>query len=981
MSDDISQLRVTLEQLKSELNHRINTIETRLSQLEASGEQSLDISGTIESQAIPPETETQQSIQASAAPQKPASAPAPPPTPRQPFFKPLVMSLIEQSPLGGALNWLSSHYQTQKAKGNGTVFLLTGSGILISVVGFGYLLQYMIGHLPPLLRVSFGYLATAAIFAIGLWLKSHARLSFSTAIIGLALLLGQTNVFFTGPYFDLISPSTSFLLFTLFTGLGYLCTYWLHAQTLAMIALLGGLFLPWLAHAPEAMTLPFTAYLLILNIATLHLANHLKIKPLLYAATTLSPLTLQAQLMLIPNLGIGFLLILHGFFLLYTTALFRDLSHRVTSKSLSLVSANLIFFIFASIQWFDSQAQAVSWIPYTLLAALFCFIAYQHYIKASDRPSGQHQHPILVLSILQAGALGGVALIALLGLQGSGAIGCMEAWLLITIGCQFRAYAIRIEGYIIFAIALAMSLLSIFPWIATQQFSIRPEPLYFASIGIAAFLIIKALTALDNKKAIEEKCLFFFHELFSFWQMFLVYGLFWFFAPQWLLVAGSLLIPLVIIRHAKYHLPISQISLLLHYCLLTLQWIISAEAAGTLSLRALDIYGQAALLIGFLYLYLIPRLYEKYLLEGTLKGIMIRSKVLFYLLVPLFYLPSIARHYEPFLSIALWVSVGIALWLYHEKPKKVMGMELNLLVGIAVLMSIIYSFESGLTGRIGQLSHWLGLAIFIFIIARTNAYRKPLRTPQTSWSLKRLPQLKPLIPFSYYWVGFLIFLLTADITQHIFIGLLAAMLYSIVIIVQWSKLLPLRYPHSKHLGIHLQLLWFGTLICALSVIVDERPTFWALLSAMIGTATLLFFHYGKLQHRKLLLLFGKPYSTVAKQRHLILLHMTLFFTYWAALTLFTHHPFGPGLTIAVIIHFIGLLFFPAKGLVSFTNKLAMTLFGFSTLKTLFFDLKDFSIIEKIICFIAIGILLLVASYQYQNRRSLIKHSGEKHGEI
>jgi len=993
MSDDLSQLKLTLERIRLEFNQRIDRLEERLEIIEYQSlktHQTTD-DGKVESPALinDPASDVQENQESlSNVPEQNKASedgystslvvtqgqqlkgeavelshlnqePKPSRWDRALVFLSLLLDWVQ---LSGPIKWVLEQYQSQKSKGNGPVFLMTASGIVISVVGFGYLLQYMIGSLPAVLRVSFGYLITAMIFAIGFWLKKQSRLGFTSSIFGLAILLGQTNVFFTGPYFNLISPATTFFGFATFTLIGYVCAYWLHAHTLAMIALVGGVFLPWLSHAPEAMTLSFTAYLFVLNLATLHLANRLNIRSLVYTATLLTPLTLQAQLMLNKELDIGFLVLLHAFFILYVLMIYRQIQNHITVRLLTIISANLTFFVCASIQWFHHNQLEISWIPYGLMTAFFVVMVALKFSKKA-----QEQSPVVVLSILQAGVLLAITMVSAFGLDGSGAIATIEALLLISIGARFRAISIRAEGYVIYVVSLAVNLFSLTPWVLSQQFSIRPEPAFFIFIGLSTYFSVKALATLRALGRYESMFLHGLKEIFSLWLMLLIYGIFWFFLPEWLLVCAALQIPIIVYRHSKENIPLSEASIYVHYFLLSAQWVMSAEAVGTLSFRALDIYGKVAILLGFTYLLLIPRLYQSLLPQGNLQGIMRLCKVIFFLLLPLFFLPSIARHHEAWLPIALWFSVAISLGIYYKKRQPVFGYALMVLGLVASFYSIFGSFEPRDIGKIAKASHLLALGVFVFLIVKTHAYRKPSRDDAGLWAYSELPSLQFLVTFSYYWAGCLIFLLAGELTQNAVLGLTAVMSYLFIIIMRWKSMIPLRRSRWKHLGICLKLYWFLTLVNAFMAMVSRSSLPWSLVNAALGIITLMYFYYGSLYHKKVLIIFGKLGGKYTQQKQLMAIHVALFIVYIAAIERFLDNGLGPGLTVAMIMHFIFLLFYPVKRISSFNNKFAIMLFGATTLKILLFDLADFSIIEKIISFIVIGVLLLIASFQYQKR--------------
>ena len=100
-----------------------------------------------------------------------------------------------------------------------------------------------------------------------------------------------------------------------------------------------------------------------------------------------------------------------------------------------------------------------------------------------------------------------------------------------------------------------------------------------------------------------------------------------------------------------------------------------------------------------------------------------------------------------------------------------------------------------------------------------------------------------------------------------------------------------------------------------------------------------------------------------------LIHFFYFFIYITAIELFGYDALGPALTIVLTIHGIYLIFQTMQKKYKFLNYLTITIFGSIVLKLYLMDLKDFSMIEKIVVFLVLGVSLLGSAYFFQKLKN------------
>jgi len=74
---------------------------------------------------------------------------------------------------------------------------------------------------------------------------------------------------------------------------------------------------------------------------------------------------------------------------------------------------------------------------------------------------------------------------------------------------------------------------------------------------------------------------------------------------------------------------------------------------------------------------------------------------------------------------------------------------------------------------------------------------------------------------------------------------------------------------------------------------------------------------------------------------------------------------GPAMTIALVLHAIYLIFDGAKLKNQYLTKFSISLFAVAVFKLIFHDMRDFTLLNKIVAFMVIGSVLLVAAYRFQ----------------
>ncbi|HIG43630.1 MAG TPA: DUF2339 domain-containing protein [Gammaproteobacteria bacterium] len=91
-------------------------------------------------------------------------------------------------------------------------------------------------------------------------------------------------------------------------------------------------------------------------------------------------------------------------------------------------------------------------------------------------------------------------------------------------------------------------------------------------------------------------------------------------------------------------------------------------------------------------------------------------------------------------------------------------------------------------------------------------------------------------------------------------------------------------------------------------------------------------------------------------------------TYLSAVDIWFDDELGPYSTVLLVAHATAILFTTVIKRFSTMLKLALVFYLLAVVKILGFDMEDFSVFQKVIAFMGIGVLLLVSAYQFQRFR-------------
>jgi uncharacterized membrane protein len=146
-------------------------------------------------------------------------------------------------------------------------------GIVVLFFGFAFLVKYAVDndYFPIELRLALTALAGLVLVAIG-WRLRERRADVGLALQGGGIAILYLSVFAAFRLYALVPSSAAFILLVLTAALGAAIAILQNAQSLAILALLGGFFAPVLATTGEGSHVALFSYYLVLNAAVVVIA-------------------------------------------------------------------------------------------------------------------------------------------------------------------------------------------------------------------------------------------------------------------------------------------------------------------------------------------------------------------------------------------------------------------------------------------------------------------------------------------------------------------------------------------------------------------------------------------------------------------------------------------------------------------------------------------------------------------------------------
>jgi uncharacterized membrane protein len=144
--------------------------------------------------------------------------------------------------------------------------LVSKIGIAILVLAIGFFVKYAIDNdwIGPVARVGVGVLCGGILIGIAHWLRNQYK-AFSSVLVGGGLAVLYFTIALAYHQYQLFGQATAFVIMLVITAFSVLLSLLYDRQELAIIALAGGFFTPFLVSSGSGDYVVLFSYLLILN--------------------------------------------------------------------------------------------------------------------------------------------------------------------------------------------------------------------------------------------------------------------------------------------------------------------------------------------------------------------------------------------------------------------------------------------------------------------------------------------------------------------------------------------------------------------------------------------------------------------------------------------------------------------------------------------------------------------------------------------
>ncbi len=844
------------------------------------------------------------------------------------------------------------HYKKQEKM---AVFLMTVSGIMLLVIGFAYILQYSFVQLTIEWKLFCSFVVAAGVVLLGI--KLHHNKSdmqeYAAALIGLGMILAYLCAYFMGTAFSLVSPWVSFVVLALLTATAYLLAHIFNTRIVALVSLVGGACLPLLGEGEAWLMLLYPGYLLLLNMSSIHLAHKIRWAALSYIAFMLSAAMFgyhfSQRVEIDTVFSMAFLsVVMHLFFYLYLTYSYKLLDTAEKTKAAILMTANLALFISIISQVIGGSTLGWCLIADALLlSAVFLM---KHTAQDIKRNS---------MLILQAALF--LALAMLLFWKNHSFVPLLwgvEALLLLYLGMIFQLVNVRYEAYILMLVALiratSVSVLWIMNGLEGSLFSSAWWMLL--SIGVCLQLVLMVQIRFDSTLTdLEITLMHIIRESISLWLVIVVITTSYLLSNHAYLLIALPLMMLLFYRSVRFQLPLTEKVAWLLWLLPLAQIMIAANEAGSFLFLTVSWVGKLAYIEVFALLWLTSTFYLRYYAASRWAKPATPLRTIFYLLIPICFLTGVWHNHPTWLPAVLWLSALLSFMLYLWKNIFALHLEQMLLTAIALLATLFAAFFAN-NLPIAPLVVCLcaGLAYFAIILSYFKAFH--LRDQAHAY--------RPLFITAFYYAALCCLLLISHLFGSLAVGMLGLQLYIMAMLWVFPTFSPLR----TQLGYwYLGVLAVPLLMVAIVMFQHESELATWLLwpSALLS---LLVVHV-KRRHFSVLRNFASSYNS-----KLVYSHLTLILVYTIATWAWYPTVFQAVWSVLLVLHATLMLFESLWPRFAVLLVVSSMVYLFTAIKILFFDLHDLSMIEKVVAFVLMGSLLLLAAYFFQRLKTHLKTS-------
>ncbi|WMX16159.1 DUF2339 domain-containing protein [Aureispira sp. CCB-E] len=884
------------------------------------------------------------------------------PTAMEQFFAPLISGIA----------FIEEKYDEYKTEGKLSLFFLTVAGIVTLLFGFGFLAQYSavtyFGDYLTQIKVGFGLICSCAAIGIGgrLIKKDKKFVEFGQALMGLGLSLNYLFIYFLSADPPLISSTIGFLLIFLNTSVSIVLSLRYESKIIALLALSGGALAPSYLQSTGENTHIYFAYLWLLCAASAYSAKRLGWETLNFISFLLVTLILGSSTYFnyadAKGLSdIMYLLLFHAFAYMYAyISLFDGFAPKKEQSAIDLIiligaqAAMMmsLYFVYGQQQ----EAYATLSIAYLLNMLPFVLITVVFYEKWTEQ-----QKSILVGV---SSAFVAAAIPAYFGVQYRGLLWALQGIVLLGGGLILKLTSVRRLAYFTLLGGLANMFFNL-DWYSMPQ---REVGILFTSgyinlwsIGIVlivvSVLLKKQEAVLEND---EQKVPLVLNEVLSVWGLFVFYITSYFYFENY--AYNLALIPMfaLLIWNNYRKLYLAEVLGILQVLVLAFTALHSMDAVGSRHFSDQLLYGQLAMVEILFVLWFLQLFYEKVLTEAaTYKHALAkRAREVFYLILPIALIDSIHHGLPSYILYGFWVATGLAFVLAEFTKSKLVLVEFLGLVAVSMFLSF-GAFE------IGPLL--LGNVLLLGIGFYKKAWKEA--------AFEKLDYLGLYLVLPYFFAvstGLIYYIAFNDTGDDAFSAMQLTALVLLTMVNLGHQLAPIK----RTLSVAYRLAWGISFIASIVLFLytsnGESFSSKFLIGFVLLGGVLAWSH--RMIYKAEIPYNGDQQSAVWRMEAVVL-HLLNVLSYTTFLCFITGNPASLALTIVLFVHGIALVFNGLQSNFAHLNKVYIPLFGIAMLKLFFVDMKDADTIMKIIVFIIVGIICLLAAYfliQYNNKNKPVE---------
>jgi|GEM_PF-2000396 len=462
----------------------------------------------------------------------------------------------------------------------------------------------------------------------------------------------------------------------------------------------------------------------------------------------------------------------------------------------------------------------------------------------------------------------------------------------------------------------------------------------------------------EELKPLSKQTTWLNNELFSIWAL----GAFLFAAyyihEPFMFGLAIIPMPFLLIRSFKVKLPLTQVIAFGCYILILVQCALSIESVGTLSFSKQTIYGKIAFGEAFLLLWVFQWFFQWLMPDHPLMKYMKKTRIFFYCAVPLLFVPHVAKYYFEFLPLVVWATILATIVLYEIVKEDILRKEVLFLSVIASF----YTLSSALL-LAGKTHPWQpvgGVLLGIVLLVALTLFKGGFKADQKDNTFSFLFKV------TFIYLAAAAFSLTFYFTKSAQLALLVSGSYALIMFLFRDKLPPIMVHRKIYYRVGQSFIILGLIID----LVEGRSFSQTSLSIsiIIPIVSFLILTFVTYFDKNIYTDISGGDEESTKQIFYIdlyLYHTVVLGLYMMIIKKLTGIWFGPATTVMLVAHAIVIMFYSTVKGIKKLIPFYVGLFVLAAAKIILYDLKDFSLFEKILAFTVIGIVMLASAYLMQ----------------